>query len=151
MEVNVKPLMIVMCGLPASGKSTYANGLDPDKFVVVSTDAIRKELNGSESDQANPQAVFDTAYERIDTALALGKCVCFDATNLKARNRKWLCKKYGDRAQMMCVYAPTSAEECIRRDAMRERVVGAEVINRMAGTMSAPSADEGFDFIMTLH
>jgi predicted kinase len=149
--MSVKPLMIVMCGLPASGKSTYANGLDPEKFAVVSTDAIRKELNGNEADQANPQAVFDLAYKRIDALLDEGKNVCFDATNLKARNRKWLCKKYSEKALMNCVYADASAEECIRRDAQRERTVGAEVINRMAGTMSAPSADEGFDFIMTLH
>jgi predicted kinase len=80
-----------------------------------------------------------------------GRHVCFDPTNLKARNRKWLCKKYSEKALMNCVYADVSAEECIRRDAQRERTVGAEVINRMAGTMSAPSADEGFDFIMTLH
>ena len=56
-----------MCGLPSCGKSTYikkeTNGID--KFVVISTDAIRAELCGDPSDQSHNKEVFELAHSRI--------------------------------------------------------------------------------------
>jgi predicted kinase len=141
--------LTIMVGLPASGKSTIAKTLEEfGSITIVSTDSIRKELLGAEENQSNPQLIFDTAYARIEETLKSGKNCALDATNLKAKNRKWLCKKfrpYADR--IVAYYLATDAETCIARDKARERTVGEEVIRRMAATASKPSLDEGFDDI----
>ena len=57
--------LIVLVGLPASGKSTYANTLaEIPNTIVLSSDKLRKELLGDESCQTNNQLVFDTLYRR---------------------------------------------------------------------------------------
>lgn len=141
--------LTIMVGLPASGKSTIAKTLNEfGSITVVSTDSIRKELLGREEDQANPQLIFNTAYARIEETLKSGKNCAFDATNLKAKNRKWLCKKFRAYAdKIVACYLATDVETCIARDKTRERTVGEEVIRRMATTASKPTLEEGFDDI----
>jgi hypothetical protein len=81
-------------GLPGSGKSTWA-GARSD-CMVVSTDAIRKELFGDESEQKNGAFVFEIAYARLAQAVALGHDVIFDATNVKRKSRAELFKRFPD-------------------------------------------------------
>ena len=38
------PRLVVLAGLPASGKSTFSDGLVESGFVRISLDEIRKEL-----------------------------------------------------------------------------------------------------------
>ena len=59
-------VLIVMCGLPASGKSTYANWLaESGVFCAVCPDSIRGELYGDENIQGDGKQVFTIAYARI--------------------------------------------------------------------------------------
>lgn len=49
------PRLIVMVGLSASGKSSYAKELEkenPTNTIVISSDAIREEICGSVEDQS---------------------------------------------------------------------------------------------------
>ena len=141
--------LIVMVGLPASGKSTYTSKYEnQNRLSIVSTDDIRQELYGNPEIQDNGQEVFDLAYQRIEMCLRAGDTVVFDATNLKARNRKYLCKRFRPIADIIiAVYLDVSVDECIARDEHRHRTVGAEVIKRMAASMTIPRLDEGFDLI----
>ena len=63
----MKKRFIMTCGLPGVGKSANikeeTNGID--KFVVISTDAIRAELCGDPSDQSHNKEVFELAHSRI--------------------------------------------------------------------------------------
>ena len=141
--------LIIMVGLPASGKSTqtikYAN---QNRTTIVSTDEIRRELYGNPETQGNGQDVFNEAYRRIEIALRAGDTVVFDATNLKARNRRYLCNRFRPIADsIIAEYMAVGVDECIARDERRSRTVGAEVIQRMAKTMSEPSLDEGFNLV----
>ena len=77
--------LIIMCGIPASGKSTVAKLFNSN---IVSTDSIREELYGDESIQGNGVEVFRLAYSRIRNYLSLGENVVFDATNIRKRDRK---------------------------------------------------------------
>ena len=43
--------MIMMCGLPGSGKSTYAEKLEEEGYIIHSSDKIREEL-GDVNDQS---------------------------------------------------------------------------------------------------
>lgn len=78
---------IILIGLPASGKSTYAEKIKNDNTVVLSSDSIRKEIYGNESIQGNPKEIFDTLYSRMRSALSENKDVIVDATNINIRDR----------------------------------------------------------------
>ena len=93
-------MFIMLCGLPGSGKSTFAKQIikmaeSQDKEAyVVSSDAIREELWGDERIQREPEKVFDLAHKRIMHALRADyDYVVFDATNIKRKNRLFLMKK----------------------------------------------------------
>lgn len=131
-----------LVGLPASGKSTFAQTVE--NCVVVSSDEIREQLFGSAECQNNPKLVFDTARKRIAEALRNNKNVVFDATNINHRARK-LALNF--EAYQVAVFFTTSVEECKKRNAQRERQVPESVIDRMADKLIAPTIGEGFDEI----
>lgn len=141
--------LVIMVGLPGSGKSTYTAKYETqNRTTIVSTDEIRRELYGNPETQGNPQEVFNEAYRRIEIALRAGDTVVFDATNLKARNRRYLINKYRPIADtIIAEYINTPIDECIMRDELRSRSVGYEVIQRMARGMSEPRLEEGFDLV----
>ena len=56
-----------MCGLPASGKTTKAKEIVAEEGAeYVSSDEIRKELYGDESDQTNPNKVFEIMFSLFE-------------------------------------------------------------------------------------
>ena len=63
--------LYTMIGLPGSGKSTFA--VNHPECIVVSTDAIRGELFGDESEQKDGKLVFDVAYARLAKAVEAGQ------------------------------------------------------------------------------
>ena len=145
-------VLIVMCGLPGSGKSTYANYLtESGHFECVSTDQIRKRFYGNENIQGNGKEVFDTAFLHLQTyGLSKKNCV-FDATNITPRARRRVvqeCRPYYD--LIICKYIDTPLDVCLHRNSQRERVVPKEVILRMYKNFTLPSREEGFDYIETV-
>ena len=145
-------LLIVLCGLPGSGKSTYANYItESGHFECVSTDEIRKRLYGNENIQGNGKEVFTTAFLRLQTfGLAKKNCV-FDATNITPKARRKVvqeCRNYYD--LIVCKYIDTPLEVCLLQNAQRDRVVPQEVVLRMANNFSMPSREEGFDYVETI-
>ena len=141
-------MLNMLVGISGSGKSYYAKSLEKDGYLVFSSDAIRKELYGSEEDQTHNEVVFSTLHSRILTALKSGRRVCYDATNLNAKRRaafvRMLELSYVD-CFKKCTVIYRDIEECIEADAKRERSVGIEVIMRQAKQFEVPTRDEGWD------
>lgn len=139
--------LYVMCGPSGSGKSTYIKE-NLRNCIVVSTDAIRKELWGAEEDQQNPQEVFEIAYARVELFLRAGYDVVFDATNLKARDRKKVAKiaeRYG--AKKNCIAMATPLGYCVLAQCARDRRVPTEVIESQFKHFQYPMLGEGWDEI----
>ena len=144
-----RPKLIILCGIPGSGKSTYAKDYIGRNCntVHLSSDAIRKELYGDENIQGNPGEVFTLMQKRAVEALNNGHDVLYDATNITRKDRSGIigvCPKF---AKIEChiIWAPI--EVCIERDSKRERAVGKEVIDRMLKRFQSPYYDEGIDEI----
>lgn len=145
-----RPTLVILVGIPGSGKTTYAENYIPDypkEAVHLSSDSIRAELYGNESLQGNPAEVFSLMQNRAIEALNNGHDVLYDATNITRKDRASIigvCPKF---AKIEChiIWAPI--EECIKRDASRDRTVGKEVIDRMLKRFQAPYYDEGIDVI----
>lgn len=137
--------LYTMVGISGSGKSTIANQIP--NAIVISSDAIRKELYGAEEIQGNGKQVFDLVYKRIGEELAKGNDVVFDATNLtpKARNAV-----FRFTAEHIAVFVNTSLDDCLKRNAARKRKVPEEVIYRMYNNLIFPRRAEGFKMIITI-
>lgn len=136
----------VLVGLPGSGKSTWCSKCKDE--VVLSSDSIRGELFGDEAIQGNPKEIFDLLKERLKNALADGKDVVVDATNMTVWERSdyiKIAKEYNCR--VVAKIFTTSPEECRRRNQNREREVPEFVYVKMMAKYQSPTIEEGFDEI----
>jgi predicted kinase len=147
-----RPKLIILCGIPGSGKTYYAERYvktNPDT-IHLSSDAIRKELWGDEATQGDNNQVFSLMQSRAIEALNNGQSVVYDATSITRKDRSYiisLCPKF---VHIEChvIWAPI--ETCIERDAVRERTVGKEVIDRMLKRFQPPYYDEDIDEIKVI-
>lgn len=142
------PTLTLMVGLPASGKSTYSKQLVDENTILLSSDTIRKELLGKETDQTQNELVFTTLYSRAREALLSDKNVIIDATNVSVRDRKRVLENFGDLSiSRHAIVIQTPISECIKRDKQRARSVGAYVVRKYARFYQTPTKDEGFNKI----
>ena len=121
-----RPELLILRGVPASGKTSAAIGLDD--HVRVNRDDLRLTLFGK---YWGVDEDFVTRVEdaTIRAALKVGKSVVVDATNLAYKNVNNLLSMAAE-AKAEAVYGdfPISLEEAIKRDTDRQKSVGADVI-----------------------
>lgn len=120
--------LIILVGIPASGKSTWAGRQSAE---VVSSDAIREELCGDVTDQSRNSEVFALFHERLADALKYDRTVIADSTGLDDFARARLRQIAQDKnAQIGLVYWD-DLDTASMRNHNRERVVPALVMDRM--------------------
>lgn len=143
------PKMIMLVGLPGSGKSTWAKQRSNQlHYEIFSSDAVRKELYGNESDQRDPQKVFQILHKRIRDALLEGTDCIYDATNLSSKTRRNFLQYISDVECFKMAYVIWSDfNMCLVRNKKRERKVPEDVIKRMLMRFEMPAKWEGFDVI----
>lgn len=139
---------IMFVGLPASGKSTYAEELKGRGYHIHSSDVIREELTGDVNAQDKNTDVFTVLHKRVKDDLGNGISCVYDATNMSMKRRKAFLdeiKKYGCRKK--CVLFVIPVEVCKERNANRERKVPDEVFDKMIKQFNVPMRYEGWDEI----
>lgn len=118
-----------LVGIPGSGKSTWAakKGLP-----VLSSDTMRKELTGSESNFSKDAEVFEELGRKAEKFLAEGEDFIYDATNTHYKRREKLIdwhKIFG--AKICGVLFMVPKEIAKERNISRERKVPNDTIERM--------------------
>lgn len=119
-----RPTLILLVGIPGSGKTTYADRYikEHPSTVHLSSDLIRNELWGSEAAQGDNNEVFSLMQSRTVEALNNGQSVVYDATNVTRKDRSYiiaLCPKF---AKIECHITWVPIETCIEREKNANRL-----------------------------
>ena len=81
-----KPMIMMLKGLPASGKTTYAETLVDDGWLRVNKDDLRAMLNNGKWSKSDEGFVLSLRDEIIIRGLVSGKNVVVDDTNLNPKH-----------------------------------------------------------------
>ena len=129
-----RPHAIMMVGIPGSGKTTWAKNFvkkNPD-YVRINRDDLRNMLI-DKWDWSIEDVVKSTQAHMIKSFLEIGKNIVVDSTNLK--NNSLIYQAAIDSGCDFDVeykdFFDISIEECIKRDSLREKPVGKDVIESM--------------------
>lgn len=133
--------LIICSGLPASGKTTWAKewvAVDPAHRARVNKDDLRAMIHDGVYLGADTEERINLARDTLIHALLLARvAVVCDDTNLKADLIKHLIRigRFTNAEVMTVTFHHVSVEECLRRDALREKPVGEEAIRRLHGEL----------------
>ena len=149
-----KPMgyLAILVGIPGSGKSTLSDTFRENGWTIMSSDAIRAEVNGDESIQLNSAQVFDILYGRARVALLYDENVVIDSCACQAWARKKAIDECGELAsRIFAVVCDCPIEKALWRISCRERKVPENVVRKMyrAFVMYPPTTSEGFDAILS--
>ena len=135
--------LILLVGIPASGKSTHSQIHAAAGLTVLSSDVLRAVFGTSQEDQSVSGKVF--AHMEIEAArfLAGNHSVVIDATNYNRKNRSrfvQIGRKAG--AHIIAEVFDTPLDVCKARNAARGRAVPDYVIERMFNGFEMPLVGE---------
>ncbi|MFD9030223.1 AAA family ATPase [Streptomyces sp. NPDC059567] len=135
------PVVHVMTGLPASGKTTAARRLQAEsegRMRRVNLDDLRTMLDVPAPERgrshAHERTVLDIQDAAVRSAVEGGFDVVVDNTHLTPHIPKRLMAAVTglDAGFVVHDFTDVPVEECVRRDAARERSVGEEIIRILA-------------------
>ena len=139
--------IVVLVGLPGSGKSSYLERLG---VTGLSSDALRMLLADDATDQSIHEQVFQTMRYLLRQRLAIGRPVTYiDATNLRPEERRpyiGIGQSYG--CEIEAVFFDVPLEICRARNAARHRIVPQDALLKMAAKLIPPTRSEGFDRVV---
>ena len=151
-------LLLVLVGIPGSGKSTFASSLLSSPLLLKSAAAATRPWRRVSQDVLGSRGKCIRAATR---ALSAGEHVLIDRCNFDREQRAhWLgLQAEQPPSHRVAVYLPVPPAEARRRVLTRGAHEGgvdansmgedkiSQIVRRMHGSLTLPAADEGFDEI----
>jgi len=133
--------VLILKGIPASGKTTYAKQLvanDPN-WKRVNKDDLRAMIDGGRWSKRNEHKILLIRNEILSQYLHDGYSVIIDDTNLHPKHENdirclisaWQQEGWCHNVEIVVKWFPITLEDAIARDKIRPNKVGATVIRRM--------------------
>jgi predicted kinase len=142
------PKMIMLVGLPGSGKTTYLERF-PEDAVRLSLDDFRWLMTGKEFHLPFEPVAIGWVESTGRYLMSQGYSILIDATSLRRGLRaKWvrMAQEFGHKTK--AIWLDTPYFTCLERNEARERKVPEDVIQRMSESFEEPTEEEGFDEIV---
>ncbi|NTW61117.1 ATP-binding protein [Candidatus Saccharibacteria bacterium] len=150
----MKTILYIMCGLPYSGKTTYAKELASiNHLELVSIDDIREKYGFHWGDkEANAdewKAIFKEVDDTIITSLRKGKSLIYDSTNHDRASRDRLRKLATSvGCESKTIFMNTPMEIIMRRRTDNQKNptrshIPEHLFNVTLESYEAPSSEEG--------
>jgi len=128
-----KQKVIILSGLPGSGKSTYAKQLvDTLGWKRINKDELRAMVDNSKWSEKNENMIVKLRNDLLLKFIEDGYSVVVDDTNFAQSHIdtiKEICA--GELVECEVLFFDTPLYECIERDSKRENPVGKKVIIKM--------------------
>ena len=151
--------LIMLCGIPTSGKSTFVKKLFTQPYferaVVLSTDNYIQQK--AEEQQKTYNEVFKTyikeattnMQKQLELAILEGRDLIFDQTNLTRKTRKAKTSSISaDMYRKRAVYFEISLEEALERNKHREgKFIPVDILTCMYKSFEIPDYYEDFETI----
>ena len=132
--------VILLCGLPGTGKDTWIARNHPG-LPVVCMDDIRRQLGIKPED--NQGQVVQAAREQARAYLRAKQPFIWNATGVSRMMRDKQIRLFEEyHASVRIVYLETPWQENLRRNAQRQYAVPEAVIGRMLENLAPPEAAE---------
>lgn len=126
--------VILLSGLPGTGKDTYIKKYYPN-MEVISLDDIREELKVSPTD--NQSAVYEEAKRRAVNLLRNKKEFIWNATNLTNLIRnKQINLFHNYNASVKIIYLETDLKTNLKRNSNRKKIVPENVIYKLLSNIN---------------
>lgn len=150
--------VVMLCGIPTSGKSTYVNKLKKIDYwknaVVLSTDNYIEKIAEENNTTYNEifEDVISQATKRLEfdleCAIRDGKDIIWDQTNLTANVRKKKLRKIPSNYYRGAVVFEVSLEDALERNNHRDnKFIPKSVLERMYQQFEIPTKMEGFEYV----
>ena len=137
--------MIVLCGIPGSGKTTMSAQLaEQHNAKLYCFDSLPHAHHPKYADAVRSQMHKDIAED-----LRNGQSVVVDDLHTKLKWRQGLLSAVADiDCKKILVVMDTPLEECLRRNANREMRLPDFVVESIHQSFEPPTLDEGWDEII---
>lgn len=149
--------LIIMCGIPGAGKSTFIKNHTPEDKIVVSRDAIRFSMVAEDEEYFSKEnAVYKEFVNQICAGLHNSDYVIVDATHINEGSRSKLMRSlsghYDPREwKVSALVIDSCLAKCLEQNELRKGTrayVPVSAIRRMASQFTMPKFEEGFDNII---
>lgn len=125
--------MILLIGIPGSGKSTFYRQKFASDYVRVNLDTLKTRRREA---------------DLINACFSEGRNFCVDNTNLtKAERARYIRQAKEQGWRVVGFFLQSVVKDCIARNELREgdAKLPAKVVAAMSNRLELPSWDEGFD------
>ena len=154
--MSQKKNLYLLCGCPASGKSTWVKSQKPG--VWCSRDQVRFMMVKEDEEYfSREDEVFNHWIYCINRAIENEtgpKNIYVDATHISQKSRnKVLNKLYLDKVNIIAVDFNTPLKECLRRNAKRpgRECVPPDVLRQMYNNYQPPTFNEKYKYMGIIH